>query len=136
MQNTIFRTYLFQIDSFDSWTCPLEEAEKKKLQTSHHFQISKRNTEINKREREREKDGREGEREREKQKDNLQNKVCYVLYPPPILVDIHEYLGKHLLVNYSRIFANIGKANFGKAEIYSESKTICSMSVRICLMCK
>ena len=28
VQNTIFRTTLFRIESFDSWTCPLKEAEK------------------------------------------------------------------------------------------------------------
>jgi hypothetical protein len=34
VQNTIFITALFQIDSFDSWTCPLGEAEEKFCSTT------------------------------------------------------------------------------------------------------
>ena len=32
VQNTIFRTDLFQIESFHSWTCPLGETEKKSVE--------------------------------------------------------------------------------------------------------
>ena len=37
MQNTIFRTNLFRMDSFDSWTCPLGEEKKgRKNSTAQH----------------------------------------------------------------------------------------------------